>query len=448
MKSHWEERHTLLADSAYPEALPLAPESRCYSVGVCLCSAEGKLLAARVEELLRAMKRLCPIGSRMRDRLRDGYLVANVMGCPQVDDGDGIDDALLDESAFPAEWWHFGLQSWSPYRPTILRAKQASDPCELPPDANRVYIESLGECDTVHTAMSRFASSASVSLRWYHLEESDRPIALLTPQRVPVVANAFVPEQQLWPPPRPPRKPRPPKPRPDEDAWGDDADGSSDEAREEEKLDEEGREESGGELEDACAALMAAYDKGGGLAEEAPLVPLAPSSPSDSQALATVGASSSSAGALPVFPLAAPIAKAHAKAACIVANRFVGPRTNALAVVNLGGGKISAYRSGWFEAVCNHPGHGGGCRLTRRGVGASRLTPTQSGMPLGLMAAWLAVGPLCEDRTEHWQPEVFDITLEVREVCRRELETLEGAAELLACEQRVDGDPAEPLISM
>ena len=75
-------------------------------------------------------------------------------------------------------------------------------------------------------------------------------------------------------------------------------------------------------------------------------------------------------------------------------------------VLALEGGAIPHYPSnGNFEAACAHH-RDERCTLTRAGNASSGSSPSRAsaGRPLGLLAAWLAIGMLCEDKAAHKAP--------------------------------------------
>jgi hypothetical protein len=73
-------------------------------------------------------------------------------------------------------------------------------------------------------------------------------------------------------------------------------------------------------------------------------------------------------------------------------------RARASAEVALEGGVMNFYlHDGRFTATCENPFHGQ-CVLTRH-IGTRSHC---KGRPVGLMAAWLSAGPMCESKKEHW----------------------------------------------
>ena len=88
-------------------------------------------------------------------------------------------------------------------------------------------------------------------------------------------------------------------------------------------------------------------------------------------------------------PVAVPIARrAGARAARVAPSmRFDAP-----------GGYLQFYPSdGRITATCTTVGHGD-CVLTR----FNRIKSRMGGRPCGMMLAWLASGPVCEHRSDHW----------------------------------------------
>ena len=114
----------------------------------------------------------------------------------------------------------------------------------------------------------------------------------------------------------------------------------------------------------------------------------------------------------------------------------------------LGKGRITWYRkSGNFVALCKCPGHGK-CELTR--TSRSDLANWKRfgqlmGRPLGLMAAWLHLGPTCGTKAKHWDFDTMNIPLAARQEARAALAVTAQGRALLAMErEKWGGEPDEP----
>ena len=91
---------------------------------------------------------------------------------------------------------------------------------------------------------------------------------------------------------------------------------------------------------------------------------------------------------------------------------------------------------GRFQAVCGHPEkHGKSCRLTRTSAPTARAGGNLAqGRPLGLLAAWLVMGEVAEDREAHDASVAF-LSADERLVAREDLLLQPNGAELAAHER-------------
>ena len=110
------------------------------------------------------------------------------------------------------------------------------------------------------------------------------------------------------------------------------------------------------------------------------------------------------------------------------------------------GGTLTFYpKDGRFTAECSHPLHGK-CVVTRFNRARSKM----KGRPLGFLSAWLACGPLCESKEDHWRLAISEVetSLELRQEHRRALLALEQGPQLLRCEKDsglgLEKEPAGP----
>jgi hypothetical protein len=120
-------------------------------------------------------------------------------------------------------------------------------------------------------------------------------------------------------------------------------------------------------------------------------------------------------------------------------------------VVAFSGGKITYYKSnGNFEAVCGVEWHGSRCTLTRKGTGAAASSAALGGRCLGLLALWVGVGALCEDKAAHTDKdfiqELSDLACRGQRLdYRRDLQAAPLSAPLFTKErEKLDGEDSEP----
>ena len=116
-------------------------------------------------------------------------------------------------------------------------------------------------------------------------------------------------------------------------------------------------------------------------------------------------------------------------------------RSKPLARMDVPGGQLMFYGDNRFTAVCDNALHGS-CVLTRYGTIRSRM----KGRPCAMMSAWLAAGPIAEDRQAHWaMVKELEGDFEARSASRASLVAMAGGPAFLANERSSsDGCDKEP----
>ena len=453
----WDRRHFTIMDADCPRLpTPAAGEepgsSECLRRGVCVCSERGKKIAKAVGAMHRGLKAAYPRGQRAP--LADGFVVCQLHKSA-VGDAATIDvgsrAGLFEHSTV---YFHVGLFYHSPFRPTFARMTYTGNEDENSGHGkDYVLLSAANEYFTEHEAFARLCYSDNWSMALYELESTVRPIPSMVPGTVSCRRIA-APDAQIWPPLRAER-------RGGDGVDGDDAMGgapfiddtdSEVEERPDADEDEDGDSDGGdgaprealGLVEEFCALLDEGVDIGHEMlgAMDGAIVEAGPSAHD-----APAEASSSADAPAVVLPAGAPVPGPEPIVAAPPEpplGRALGPRGRAPVEVQVEGGTMYFYRhDGRFTAVCTNPFHGQ-CILTRHLGKRSHC----KGRPVGLMAGWLAVGPLCETKADHWAYiQELSGEHEQRAACRaRVMETPAGLA-LISCEaDNAAGTALEPLV--
>lgn len=124
------------------------------------------------------------------------------------------------------------------------------------------------------------------------------------------------------------------------------------------------------------------------------------------------------------------------------------PRRGATVSVAMPGGTVAYYASKQsFEAVCDHRSHGR-CVLTRtkHAKGKTAAGLAKGGRPVGYLAAWLAAGEHEESKAAHWRTENLKPSYDLRATARAQIAASgEAGRLLLSCERpRAEGESDEP----
>lgn len=118
LRRFWTSAHKTVMDANSPAIGSVAQgQSPCRLAGVCVCSAEGKMLKKFRNAFIAWMKTVFPPHMPQRAGLLQGRMVVRLRGMPDMTD----EDALLDEEAAVHDvYLHVGMQYLSPYRPTFM----------------------------------------------------------------------------------------------------------------------------------------------------------------------------------------------------------------------------------------------------------------------------------------------------------------------------------------
>ena len=433
LEAHWENMHhpAGAVDLDEPELFPR--KRKCCAAGICLCSDEGVEVEKRANKFVNLVRLLCRTRVGFKQDLARGFIVVRLFGRPK-----SLDDYFAEDEGLVEAWWHIGHMVFSPTEPCFMEVRPCDDPGEVEPSSHRVYLESVGEFPLLYQGFDKFRKSHTISAKWYRIEEANRPIAKFLPQPVPalLLAGFAGGAQQWWP--------RRLAARRNADDAGDGADSGGEDKHDAGEVAEEFPEDPEEpevefdlpepEFLDLLVPLLDAYD-------DAP--DFVCGDPTDVP---------SEEPPLPAPPVDPPLPVPASAKACPPPPTPDVPRTRARkhdkgeVMFVLETGTIHYHRSnGNFEARClKHEGER--CTLTRAGprdAGSSADTPATR-RPVGLLAAWLACGPLAHDKEAHKNKE--DLArlagpdgFEFRRDERERVKTLPGAEEVL---RRESGQPA------
>lgn len=305
-------------------------------------------------------------------------------------------------------------------------------------------MQATGRVLTEYEGFDSVVGSDEVWATWYQLVDNMRPIAFLSPHRVPARRLAADEDgKKIWPA-RKKVPNHPPKPRrtgSDQPALDDDpmASGGEDDPDDMAEPDHPMAESEGDLVSELEAALFAMESFEGFGAEGTQVEEQQEAATEPAPAPATAEPASSSSAEVPPPP-----PPSGAVAAAAPANQGA-LRRGAAVTIHCYGGSISFYRSkGAFEAVCLNPDHGR-CVVTRtaKSKGLDSDGRRVGGRPVGFLAAWLAAGETTGSKAEHWgqlhQP------LERRVELRRLVGETPDGRFLLSFEREPEaGEPAEP----
>lgn len=440
LEEQWSQLHRTIMDPGKSLPSAGAASNKCFAAGACTCSAEGVELEKRVIRLLNYIKFMCKARANFRRDLAEGFLVLRLLTRPTCDD-----EPVGESDGHADLWLHIGLMYFSPYEPSFMHVEPvASVPGEVPADTRRVYIRSMGEFPSLRSAIGPLRGASTISAKWYRIEEAARPIAEFLPQPVPaLLLPGFADAQQFWPR-------RQPMARSKASAGPDAGGGLEDVFAEAPVAQADEGEEAEPEAEDEDAPpefvamldpLLDAYDE---TAPEGLSVPASSSHEPGNRPMAEENADP------PQPPPPAPPTPPELPPA---EKRRRQGRFRALEqTITVEGGTITYYASNNnFEARC-FAHYGERCTLTRTAAAtaSARSSGPLPGRPLGLLASWLLVGSLCEDKRTHKDAgnlkRLASATcFEYRKADRQTLMAAHGAQELAAHERpAADGEGEEP----
>ena len=91
----------------------------CSSVGFCICTEAGREMLRLKNAFLKEMKGLCPMGSKARSLLADGFLVCALSKQEVESVSDSFSDPIF---------YHIGFNLFTPYRFTVHLLERAAGP--------------------------------------------------------------------------------------------------------------------------------------------------------------------------------------------------------------------------------------------------------------------------------------------------------------------------------
>lgn len=500
----WKDMHKVIMAKSCPPIGHCPPERRlCHEAQLCICSGDG-LLVRRFHQRLRAAFHAAR-GALLADRfgrlVNDGMVVIklhheralDIDSASEPAPGHCEDVALPMDGRSSEVWLHIAMLYRSPWRPTfgIMRRHPPSDsPGAIGLEAARSSADpTLFAWTSVWDAIAKLVDlNACVSLQWYCLLDSSRPVVRLDPSRQRI-ASLQIPGALLWqgrvaeqtrakrrrPQQSGGARPRPSQPagavadrRPEaEVAIDSDASASPEAESAEDDIDDEppvppadsSSESSGEDRAEASTGALASAGVPAPVGE--------PGVVDESGAPAATGGEEVDAdfqgehidavlellGPRPEHPAPPPMVAEPSAAASVagglVERRQSGARNPAQTVVILPGlrGMFRYYRA-TNSLVMHCAVHcESKCRLTRSLNSSAAAARQGQGRPLGLMLAWSTqCGAGCS-AGEHIK--AFVPTLAQRQAARQELvalaPTVQGLADLLALERpRRPGEPEEP----
>lgn len=149
VRQYWEQMHTAASDDSCTQNPETKEQRLCQQAGRCLCAGDGKGLLAVQRQFIKALKKLCPPASSLRQDLMSGYIVAKLSG--SLDEND-MDSLLNAEVPFKHLYVHLGRVLLSPFRPTLQLMEQVVS-----------FEEDLGVPGTVYVKACGVTSAGSSS---------------------------------------------------------------------------------------------------------------------------------------------------------------------------------------------------------------------------------------------------------------------------------------------
>ena len=401
----WDRAHTTIVEGEAPEisaAAKTKKPSACLVAGECLCSNEGKCLAAlHTAFYFRIFKNAFPQQDNERkDVAKAGFVFLQIFQSIEVVAAGG--DAAVVPLHRPEQeerWVHMGLLYLSPLRATFM--KMVADGGPIGRGADPVTLTATMQECTFFQLMKTLDLQKEWWVRMWILEDTEMHITAFIPGQITAVPSRHE-AVCLWKPAGPGAPARMAAGGAAGDGgWSDDDEDAVPclaAADEDEEVDDH-------EAEDLASLLrLLGEDEGGRAGEDdvaeagegepapAPIAPVAMDVPDD------IGAAGS--GALPPLPppaAAPPPLQPPAGAPPDIGAKGQAARTKALVSIELDFGSIAFYKGGRFQATCGNPLHGK-CVLTRHNTLKSHMR----GRPLGFMVAWMALGHICDTKEEHW----------------------------------------------
>ena len=488
----WDHKNKVIFESGAvlpSEAVPAARTSKCLKQGYCSCTPEGKRCRKLLTTYYNLLKGRFPSrgDARKKQALREGDIALLLHGTKEgaeTQERLGGSDSPRPgraERLLGDVWLHIAWHSFKPYRSTLQSLRYVDRV-----GANRIRLEQEQEFWADHELLARLDAEAAWTVSFYELKSTSQPMVTLNPAQC-LVEKLQGSDQSIWPPQRKERRCRreaaseararapheaaagasqAPPPGSDMEVTHRDAQASDQESEPSDGSEEEqeGQDSQAGEeaelraeLEalalswheapqdldelDIADAAVVEEEAGEATAEDVLLEKQDTHTEEEAadpalSANKEEGRPSSSGAAAAASSDAAPDAAADTQDA--PQNRRI--HVPAQVVFDVPGGKLTFYSKGYITATCSNPRHGK-CVMSRSTLVGRALG---QGRPLGLMKAWLQLGRTCPSKEAHWDKSLWP-DLAARRLARVELETMDGALDILGCERpQRPGEGSEP----
>jgi hypothetical protein len=357
-------------------------------------------------------------------------------------------DSPHDQESCPSHLWHIGIQYLTPFRPTLRICKLANPDQALtgPIDVNATNMYS-----TLRAATKTLDFTCTWHLQFFHLRETNRPLARFNPNNVVMVPYEGAASHQVWPRPgrgggRKTKKTCGRGPTSDEGGAHDgDHDVDDEHEPEEEDVGSEDAEdpdevtrvrELNKLLEDARSSMetRAKADREKESSDQ--------DRDGKSQA-ASVPTSDISLTPIPsgvVSSASCSVSVSDPETECAKSRAASTVAEAAAQVLYVPGGVIRYYRKGNFTATCSrHDSCVKSRQSTESKVGLKSENNKAKGRPLGFLMTWLAMNEHagCNSKKKHWNNTEIAKKCDhgTRLMARLSLNAMDGGPEMLQHER-------------
>ena len=177
--------------------------SECRAHGVCVCSAEGKVVLKMCRQFLKAFKPFVKRGTQNRQLLLDGAFVLKLHWAevvPVASGAEGAGEAAVALAASGDLFWHVAWTCLSPYEPNF----QPLDCVDGPDLAGRFAMRAPWSALPFRRAIESLNRDWKWTLQWFRLRETFLPLAVFDPSAMEI-EPAAASESCFWDPTKKPR---------------------------------------------------------------------------------------------------------------------------------------------------------------------------------------------------------------------------------------------------
>ena len=182
----WQRKTRIIGDAGLATIPDKTKKERdadqCRLAGVCLCSAEGKVLkrfgVALLNIGLKPFSKPYSVGRRL---LSQGFLVVALASLPRPPKGTKLDDLVppdVVEDPRCATWKHIGLMYFKPWRPTFQCLAPVGLASAVP---GVVHLRALGDVGSLYPSIEDLDVGRVWWARLFQMPEPLRPLAKITP---------------------------------------------------------------------------------------------------------------------------------------------------------------------------------------------------------------------------------------------------------------------------